>query len=273
MQFESLKRHRMRNWFQDGEATLETSADGAAFIDRVKLATLYAPSSEFPSLLLGHVGQQSYVAEATWDSPAGFVYGWRWEIGKPGLAFYSTIVAKKPTWVSWPLLPVVLAALMERRDPEEVYRAGDMSRDAYRVFEALRASDRPLVTGDLRARAGFPTGKENRAAYLKAVEELESRLLLAKVFEADSEGDEMGHAAVSQQYPDAWRAALTMPQDDAVVLLVREYLESAVYIEPSTFSRHLRLPQALVSAAIERLRCVPVTGAPKPAFTLPGEQP
>ena len=46
------------------------------------------------------------LAAAEWDSPAGEVYVWRWALGRKEVAFYSAIVRKRPTWVSWTLLPV-----------------------------------------------------------------------------------------------------------------------------------------------------------------------
>jgi len=228
-------------------------------IETMGMVTLYGASQEFPSLLLAHVGSPNYVAEATWDSPAGFVYGWRWDLGKTRSAFYSTIVAKKPTWVSWKHLPNVLGAIMNRDQPEETYQKGELSQDAWKVYQALDQAQQPLGTKELRLKAGFPTGKDHRAAYLKAVEELESHLWLAKVFSPDGEGDEMSHGLVAKLYSEAHQTATRLGQTEATRRLVENHLKSCVYIDTTAFAKHLRLPVGLVNDVIQGLE--PVEGA------------
>ena len=262
---EEAKAQRLSNWRQDGKHNLPDSASAVSMIDTMGLVTLYGASPEFPSLLLAHVGSPNYVAEASWDSPAGFVYGWRWDLGKTSSAFYSSIVAKKPTWVSWQLLPTVLAALMVQTEPAELYESGQLSRDAWKIFQALDEFEVPLSTKELRARAGFPTGKENRAAYQKGVEELETQLLLAKVFSPDGEGDEMSHGLVAKLYPDAHRAAMSVGASDTVRRLLLNHVRHSSFVDSALFARHLRLPpaevQQQVSSLIEERVLEPVAGA------------
>jgi len=94
-------------------------------------------------------------------------------------------VRNRPTWVSWKLLPALLQVRGDLRTPEQIYQAGELSNDALRIAQALEQTGGVLSTGELRRIAGFPTGKPQRAAYLKAIEELDTRLLLAKVFSED----------------------------------------------------------------------------------------
>ncbi|HWD41735.1 MAG TPA: hypothetical protein VG944_23030 [Fimbriimonas sp.] len=262
MNIEQARAKRLAAWRQDGQRNLPDSASAVQMIDEMGLVTLYGASPEFPSLLLAHVGTPNYIAEASWDSPAGFVYEWRWDLGKTRSAFYSTIVAKKPTWVSWKLLPTVLAAVMNRTPAKELYNSGELSRDAWKVYEALDASDEPLTTKQLRITAGFPTGKENRAAYLKAVEELETYLYLAKVFAPASEADEMSHGLVAKLYPEAWKEAYGTDLHAAVEKLVLNHAEHSAYIDGTIFARHLRLQAALVNDLLKNHpRLAPIEGA------------
>jgi len=250
---EDARAKRLQLWRQDGRNNLPDSAGAVQLINQMGLVTLYGASPEFPSLLLAHIGRPDYIAEASWDTPAGFVYGWRWDLGKAASAFYSTIVAKKPTWVSWLQLPTVLGALLNRQEPAEFYRSGQLSRDAWKLFEALEGSKEPLTTKELRLAAGFPTGKENRAAYLKAVEELETHLWLAKVFSPSGEGDEMSHGLVSKLYPDAFRKAISTERGDAIRALAKNHLSSSVFIDAAVFTKHLRLDQSLVNGVLESM--------------------
>jgi hypothetical protein len=242
-------------------------------INALGMVTLYEASPEFPSLMLAHMGLSSYKVDSSWDSPSGFVYTWRWEIGKRRVAFYSSIVGKKPTWVSFEMLPVVLGALMERRPAPELYESGELSQPALRVWECLASHKEPVSTGDLRQGAGFPKGKEHRAAYLKAVTELEAALYLVKTFAAvEGNADEMGHGLVQNLFPKAWSAARAMSRDVAIEKLILHHMEANCFIETAPFARALRLPPASVKEKQEQLlqsgRVKEIEDAPQRAFEL-----
>lgn len=253
LELEELQARRRRNWRQVPEASVPTSEEARAFIDEVGLVTLYAASPEFPSLYQAHMGDPNPPTFATWDSPSGFVYTWRWELGRPHAAFYGVVVAKKPTWIAFDRLPTVLGALMERRTPQELYEAGELSADGLRVAEAFTGTEGVLSTKELRARAGFEKGKESRAAYLKAVEELDARLWLAKRFFGEGEADEMHHALVRTHYAEAAQAGLAMDRTDALTDFLAGHLAHAAYFDPKAVGRHLKVDPAIYAAAIDRL--------------------
>ena len=60
----------------------------------------------------------------------GEVYGWRWGIGRPAAASYTTFVMRRPTWVSWDLLPAVLRLRAPCSTPDELHGAGAISAGA-----------------------------------------------------------------------------------------------------------------------------------------------
>ena len=220
-------------------------------INRLGVATLFPASPEVPNLYHAYVGDPDRPTDPKWDSPSGHVYTWRWLIGKRDAAFYGIVVRKRPTWVSWRLLPAVLQLRGDLRTPDELFDLAVISPSAYRIAQALEESNGLLSTSELRVAAGFPTGKEQRSAYLKAVEELDSRLILAKVFLAD--GDEMSHALVASRYPELVEQAERMTRDEAYERLLRAYLSHALYAAPAMLARHLGVPEDELRAALDRL--------------------
>lgn len=172
-------------------------------------------------------------------------------MGRRGTAFYSAIVRGRPTWVSWTLLPAVLRLRGELRALDEVYDGGGLSENAYRIGCALEASGGVSSTTELRCAAGFPSGKEQRAAFLKAVEELDTRLLLAKVFSDDDQ--DMRHALVSAYYREHVAAAERLSYDEALDQILLAYLPSAVYSLPDLLARHLKLPASELRAGLARM--------------------
>lgn len=245
---------RRRQWCQDGRERIATADEAEPFIERLGIVTLYGVVSEIPSLMLAYVSQPEYKNDTTWDSPSGEIYTWRWALGKKQSAFYSSIISKKPTFVAWRLLPAVLGALMDRTDPERAYADGVLSADALSVWRALDRAEEPLETGDLREAAGFPTGKENRAAYLRAVEELEAKLWLAKSFVQDPEDLGMRHALVSKSYPEPYEQALGLSGEEALAELLLNLLESAVYLDLKVVARALRVPEAVLLSVAKKLQ-------------------
>ena len=246
-----LLRARLTAWRQTESTRIPDSKTAGEFIDVVGMATLYPVSSEIPNLYHAYMGDPNAATDSRHDSPSGHVYTWRWELGGRGAAFYSSIVRKRPTWVSWKLLPAALRLFAEPRTPDELWDLGVISKEAYQVAHALDGSEEPLTTAELRRAADFPTGKDQRTAYLKAVEELESRLLLAKVFIGD--GTEMGHALVANRYRTESEEADRLSHEEALDRFLGQYLPHAVYVEPFTLARHLKLPEDRLLPALERL--------------------
>ncbi|MGH2371474.1 MAG: AlkZ-related protein [Chloroflexota bacterium] len=248
---DDLHRQRLERWGQTLQTCIADPGGAADLIRRVGLATLFPASPEVPNLFHAYTGDPAAQTQTKWNSPAGRVYGWRWALGRPALAFYTAIVRGRPTWVSWDLLPAVLRLCGELRAPETLHAAGALSAGASRIAQVLADCGGVLSTGDLRALAGYPTGKAERAAYLRAIAELDRRLLLAKVF---AEGDDdMRHALVTVQYPQHVAAAERLSREAAMEQLLKTYLPNASYALPVPLAKHLTLPEAEVRAGLERL--------------------
>jgi hypothetical protein len=246
-----LHSRRLDRWRQTPATHVAGPDEAIRLIQRVGVATLYPTSPEVPNLFHAYLGDPAAQTDSAWDSPSGEVYTWRWTIGRPEAACYTALVRRRPTWVSWELLPAVIRLCGELRTPDELYDLGVLSPEAYRIAQALEASGGVLSTGDLRKAAGFPTGKEHRAAYLKAVDELDTRLLLAKVFAAD--GDEMSHALVAMRYRKHVDAAERMGREEALERLLLAYLPHAAYAVPTVLAKHLGLAEEELRAGLDRL--------------------
>ncbi len=260
----ALQARRLVNWRQTEATRLPDSAAAVGLIERVGVATLYPVTPELPNLYHAYVGDPTRPTDSQWDSPSGHVYAWRWELGGREAAFYSVLVRRRPTLIAWTMLPPLLRLCGELRTPDELYDAGALSAEAYRIATALESAGGTLTTGQLRKEAGFPTGKPQRAAYLKAVDELDSRLLLAKVFSPCHEDDDgveagsggetaMGHALVRLRYPQHVAAAEALTREEALDRFLRSYLPAALYAAPPALAKALRLAETDLRAGLQRL--------------------
>jgi hypothetical protein len=247
----TLQTLRHARWSQTPQTRIPDASAAPALIERVGIATLYPASPEVPNLYHAYMGDPTAKTEAKWDSPSGEVYGWRWTLGRQGVAFYTTLVCRRSTWVSWALFPAVLRLCAETRDPQELYDAGKLTREAYRITQALEEAGGTLTTGELRKAANFPTGKSTRAAYLKALEELELCLIVAKYFQAGQ--DDTHHTLVASHYAQYVERAGRLTREAAMEHLLLTYLPQAVYALPAVLARHMRVPEPELRAALDRL--------------------
>ncbi|HEV7127613.1 MAG TPA: hypothetical protein VGN32_09230 [Ktedonobacterales bacterium] len=259
-----LHARRLAQWCQSPATRLADASAGAALIQRLGIATLYPASPEVPDLFHAFMGDPDAKTEPQWDTPSGEVYSWRWKLGRAEAGFYCVLVRNRPTWVSWELLPAVLRLCGEQRTPDELYDAGELSPAAYRVAQALERAGGVLSTGELRQEAGFPTGKEQRTAYLKAVDELDARLLVAKTFVGEE--DELRHALVARRYREQVAVSQRFNREQAWERVLATYLPAAAYAVPTMLARHLKLDEAELRASLERLvaagRAAAITLAP-----------
>lgn len=249
--FDALRARRLANWRQTPETRVRDVEDAAGEPGRLKLLTIYPVSPEIPNHYSAYMGDPEAKTDPKWDSPSGEVYTWRWLLGRRGVAFYGNLVRHRPTWIAWDVLPAALRLFADGRMPDELYDVGAISADAYRIAQALDAAAGVLSTGELRAAAGFPAGRERRAAFQKALEELDRRFVLARTF---VEGDgELRFGLVTEQYREHAVAADRLSREQALEALLRAYLPHAVYALPDVLARHLGLPEAELRAGFERL--------------------
>jgi hypothetical protein len=263
---ETLQAQRLERWRQTPRTRIAGPDDAVALIEQVGVATLYPASPEIPNLYHAYMGDPAAPTSPEWDSPSGEVYTWRWTLGQRSAAAYLVLVRNRPTLVRWSLFPAVLRLIADPRTPDELYAAGALSADAHRVAQALEEAGGALSTGDLRRAADFPTGRTSRAAYLKAVDELDRLLLLAKVF-APGE-DDLRHALIQQYYAEHAAAAARLTREEALASLLATYLPCAAYAVAAVLARHLKLPEAELRAGLDRL----VAGGHAAAFALPGQK-
>ncbi len=269
--FAELRARRLGAWRQTAERRIVGPDEGAELIGALGLVTLYPVTPEAPNLYHAYVGDPDRPTDSKWDSPSGQVYTWRWALGRREAACYTVVARKRPTWIAWDLLPAILRLLSDPRMPDELLHLGIISPEAHRVAQALEEAGRPLSTSELREAARFPVGKEQRAAYQKALAELDARLLLARVFSPDAraasdpapaEGESsgegemtgMGHALFSVSYREHVDAAERMTREQALDQLLTRYLPGAIWVATKPLSRALGLPQPELDAALARFQ-------------------
>lgn len=280
--YPTLRARRLDAWRQTPNRRISGPDEGAALIETLGVVTLYPVTPGIPNLYHAYVGDPERPTDSKWDSPSGEVYTWRWILGRREVACYTILAKKRPTWIAWDLLPAMLRLFSDPRMPDELAHLGVITPNAYRIAHALEEAERPLSTSELREAARFPTGKEQRAAYQKALAELDARLLLARVFlpdaraasdakpgasaasqtgesgttgepSGDGEMTGMGHTLFSVSHRQRVEQGERMTREQALDALLTRYLPGAAWAATKPLARALATPQAELEDALARL--------------------
>jgi len=124
------------------------------------------------------------------DRKWGWMWGWKDELAEEKRLYYGPILARKPTFVSMRLLPVLYATFGRAGEPDdhlEDVRSGRVSDIGRRVIEFVTQKGESQ-TRRMRAELGI-TSKEGRGQYDKALDEVQRLMYVARV-KAVGEGRE-----------------------------------------------------------------------------------
>lgn len=124
------------------------------------------------------------------DRKWGWMWGWKDELAEEKRLYYGPILARKPTFVSMRLLPVLYATFGRAGEPDdhlEDVRSGRVSDIGRRIIEFV-AQKGESQTRRMRAELGI-TSKEGRGQYDKALDEVQRLMYVARV-KAVGEGRE-----------------------------------------------------------------------------------
>jgi hypothetical protein len=124
------------------------------------------------------------------DRKWGWMWGWKDELAEEKRLYYGPVLARKPTFVSMKLLPVLYATFGRAGEPDdhlEDVRSGRISDIGRRIIDFVTAKGESQ-TRRMRAELGI-TSKEGRGQYDKALDEVQRLMYVARV-KAVGEGRE-----------------------------------------------------------------------------------
>ena len=212
----------------------------------------------------------AFTGEAAYPIPAAFdhldtrsdgrkwdwMWGWKDELAEKKRLYYGKLLVKKPTFVSMKMLPTFYATFGragEHDDHLDDVRAGRLSDIARRVIDYL-AQHGETQTKRMRADLGI-TSPEGKAAYAKAVEELQRLMYVARV-KAVGEGREdynYTYDLFVRRYPETVKKAERIASNDAMTTLLRRLLELAGGVSTKQVKRLFEWDDERTERTIARL--------------------
>lgn len=164
------------------------------------------------------------------DRKWGWMWGWKDELAEEKRLYYGPILARKPTFISMRLLPVLYATFGRAGEPDdhlEDVRSGRISDIGRRIIEFVTQKGESQ-TRRMRAELGI-TSKEGRGQYDKALDEVQRLMYVARV-KAVGEGREEYNYTYDlfvRRYPEVVKAAEPIASADARARILAAAVELA----------------------------------------------
>ena len=235
-----LKAHRVRN-----PAQLVALVDAFGFVFAF---TLRAGDAPIPACF-------DHLSTNDTDRKWGWMWPWKDELPEAKKLYYGVLLARKPTFVSMKLLPTFYATFGragEADDHMDDIRAGRLSDVARRIIEYL-AQNGETQTKRMRNDLGI-TSKEGRAAYGKAIDEVQRLMYVARVRAVGEFREDYNYTydLFVRRYPETVKAAERSTSAEAAAALVERTLELAGAVTEKQLLRLFDWDDTIASRAIER---------------------
>lgn len=203
----------------------------------------------------------------------GWMWGWKDELAEEKRLYYGVLLARKPTFVSLKLLPTFYATFGragEADDHLDDVRAGRLSDVARRIIDFL-AQNGETQTKRMRAELGI-TSKEGRAAYGKAIDEVQRLMYVARV-RAVGEGREdynYTYDLFVRRYPEIVKTAERLSSADATATLLERTLALAGAVSEKQVTKLFEWDEDVKDRTIARLEAAKKLVRADKALVLPG---
>ncbi len=205
-------------------------------------------------------------------------WAWQWkdELATRRRLFYGRILRRKPTYISLTYLPYFYALSGNVGEPDDyliAYRAGALSALAREVYEEIERAGR-VNTWQLRRRFIGVRGSGSRLH--RALDELQSRFLIAKVAEMEGRGNySYIWDLFARWMPEVAAQAAGIRGEEAAGAVLRGYLRIVGAAPPRQVEELFRWPSPLIAAAAKVAGAAAITlDGPRlerePLWTLPG---
>jgi hypothetical protein len=223
------------------ERRVRTMAEAREFVDSVGFCFLWPIKGiEMPSLFHAIAGRERSVPMKHNDPDLSKCWGWKDRALGKQQWYYGKVLRRRATLISLAQLPAFYACSENYGDLDdylEEYRAGTMTAEAKRVYEALLVSG-PLDTIRLRREARM-AAEAAKSRFERALVELQVALkvLPVGVAEAGAWRYAFVYDIVQRHYPDLPLQARDMRRSQARLKLVSCYLRNVVVAERAMIRR------------------------------------
>jgi hypothetical protein len=249
---EALERHRDHRFRRIPSRRVTGEKSALAFINEVGFCSAFTAGLGVPCLREAIAGRREPALPE--HIQHDYAIGMTWQI-KDSLparraVYYGKVIAGRPSFIARDLVGAFLRLRVEPGGYLRLYRHGLLSHCAKLVMDALTRRG-AAETRALKLSSGYAQPR-NRAAFDRAMKELQAKFLALKV---EERYDPFTYVwdTVAHRWSDALREARGLTRAQAALAVARRYFEIAAFASERALARLLAIEPALVEGAARRL--------------------
>ncbi len=248
----ALERHRDFHFRRLRSRRVTGERTALAFIEEVGFCTAFTAGLGVPCLREAIAGEREPVAPEHIQHDYAIGMTWRIKDSLPErrLVYYGKVIGGRPGFIARGLLGAFLKLRVSPAGYLGLYERGMLSHCAKLVMDALSRRG-PAETRALKFSSGHGR-PENRAAFDRAMKELQEKFLALKI-EERSDPFTYVWDTVEHRWGRAMREAKSLRRDEAAYMIVRRYFEIAAYASERSLARTLGIDPGMAERAARRL--------------------
>ncbi len=247
-----LERHRDLRFRRTRSRRVTGEKSALEFINATGFCTAFTAGLGLPCLREAISGEREPQQPEHIQHDYAIGMTWRLKDTLPTrrLVYYGKVIGGRPSFIALNLLGAFLKLRLKPGGYRALYRHGGLSHCAKLVMDALTKRG-ASETKALKLSAGCSRPRE-RPAFDRAMKELQEKFLALKV-EERYEPFTYVWDTLEHRWPDALRAARSIPRRDAAYAIVRRYFQVAAYRNERAVARLLGMEPALMESTARRL--------------------
>lgn len=241
---------------------VRTARGALRFVDALGFCYAFTPGPG------GLPGLFDVLATGSIDRMWSWAWQWKDELTTARRLHYGKVIRRKPSYISLTMLPAFYALsgnVGEPDDCEQAYREGRLSALARALYEAI-LSDGPVSTWSLRRR--FVRRGESGARFHRALDDLQERLLVAKVAEEDEWRNGFIWDAFHRWMPGVVKAAARLTTEAAAGAVLDRYVQIVGAADQAGIEAIFGWSPRLALAAISRAGLEPAALDDRSVWTI-----
>jgi len=233
-------------------------ASALRFLQEVGFSTAFSQEVNLPCLWVAICGRRRprLPVHTHHDYAIGLTWELKDTLPEKGLAFYGRVLRRLPTLISLDYLPCFY-----RLFAPETSLGGELTLPARRILDRLRTHANQS-TAQLRLHASFGERRMSKAAFEKAIAELQQRFLVVRTEARYEPTFTYIWDLFERRYPAAVRAARSLSRQQALERILRQYFRVVRYASAADLRSLFGLHPAEVREALGRLQSAGIIGPP-----------
>lgn len=254
--WEKIETLRDETYRRTPQRQVRTMAQALDFVNATGFCFAFkANKSELPCLWHAACGQRNpvYPLHTHHDPFVSLVWQAKDELASTKKIYYGKALKKRPSMISLEFFPYFYILNRQLLQPDAYladYMRGELSRDAKIIMDAL-SDNSPQITADLRIASGF-SHPQRRAAFDKAMAELQSRMYVVKIAEFYNPFTFLWDL-VDKRFADEIKAAPNISQDAARKYILKKYFQTVLVANPVSIQRLFGWERPDIDSALHAL--------------------